>query len=503
MQRKVVSILASSWCFYVTVGLLLLQASWIALTARYPQAFDEQFHFGVIQLYAHQWSPFFIHQPTNADRFGALTVDPSFLYHYLLSFPYRLLAHITSNQTVQVVSLRFINIGLFVSSLFVFRKLLAQTPASRALTHAILLFFVFIPVVPLLAAQINYDNLFIPLVGLSLLWMVQFVRQWQTEQVFPFERALWLLLLGIVGSTVKYAFLPVLAASAIIILATGWKAHQQLLPAWSKQLKALSVSKLAGYGLLIAVSLVFWLGVYGRNLVNYHALLPSCDRVLNVQRCMADAPWQRNYQFAHDGLAKPHVWSIVTYDWQWVDQSMRELLFTITSVFDSDGVTVVYYPENPLPLIQAVAWAVFISGAVLVIYYRQRLWQLTFFRISALVSLLYIVGLWAEDFKGYLYTGQPVAIHGRYLLPFLPLMLIAIGLCYSWLLHSSKLRARTYFPQRQAWLVVLALLLVLQGGGFITYIVRSDSTWFGGDDTKASKVNRAARKVLKPVIIGD
>ncbi|MGC1177032.1 MAG: hypothetical protein WA843_03080, partial [Candidatus Saccharimonadales bacterium] len=50
---RFISFVASSWFFWGVVGLLVAQAAWIALSGRYPMAFDEDFHLGIIRLYAH------------------------------------------------------------------------------------------------------------------------------------------------------------------------------------------------------------------------------------------------------------------------------------------------------------------------------------------------------------------------------------------------------------------------------------------------------------------
>ncbi|MGI0134888.1 MAG: hypothetical protein ACREBW_08030, partial [Candidatus Micrarchaeaceae archaeon] len=83
-------------------------------------AFDENFHFGLIQLHADQWLPFFTHQPANADAYGAIARDPSYLYHFLMSIPYRLIRLITPNTTAQIIALRLINIALFTSGFVLF-----------------------------------------------------------------------------------------------------------------------------------------------------------------------------------------------------------------------------------------------------------------------------------------------------------------------------------------------------------------------------------------------
>src|SRR5665811_2105922 len=167
-SRRVVALVASHKFFWAVVALLVLQAAWIALSGRYPMAFDEDFHLGIIKLYAHHLSPIWSGQPPNYDTFGAVTRDPSYLYQYLMSFPYRLISLFTRDQTIQVLSLRAINIGLFAWGLTLYRRLLLRTGASKAIVHACLLIFVLIPIAPFLAAQINYDNLFLPMVALAL-----------------------------------------------------------------------------------------------------------------------------------------------------------------------------------------------------------------------------------------------------------------------------------------------------------------------------------------------
>src|SRR4051812_30373118 len=93
---RIIRLLNSSLFFKIVVALLVLQAAWIAFTGLYPMAFDEDYHLGVIRLYAHHLSPFWDGQPDGADRFGAVARDPSFLYQYLMSFPYRLISLVTS-----------------------------------------------------------------------------------------------------------------------------------------------------------------------------------------------------------------------------------------------------------------------------------------------------------------------------------------------------------------------------------------------------------------------
>ena len=222
-SQRFIAFLGSRAFFVVTAILFILQAGWIALSARYPQAFDEQFHLGIIQLYAHQLSPFFAHQPAGADAYGAVARDPSYLYHYLMSFPYRWIAHFTRDLTIQVIVLRFINIACLGSALFIFRKVLAFTGASKALINTTLFFFVATPVVPLLASQINYDNLTIPLTGLAIWWCLRFLRELRTNDIWHWDLLAGLLIICLLTSLVKYAFLPIFVGLGLVVLYAWWQ----------------------------------------------------------------------------------------------------------------------------------------------------------------------------------------------------------------------------------------------------------------------------------------
>ena len=49
VSGKILKIVSSRGFFWFVIGFFIFEAAWIALTAAYPQAFDEQFHFGLIK----------------------------------------------------------------------------------------------------------------------------------------------------------------------------------------------------------------------------------------------------------------------------------------------------------------------------------------------------------------------------------------------------------------------------------------------------------------------
>ncbi|HVX58758.1 MAG TPA: hypothetical protein VG964_03425, partial [Candidatus Saccharimonadales bacterium] len=200
-------VIASNGFFKAILIIFVLQAIWIAISAGYPQPFDENTHFGLIQLYSHHWLPF-ISEPTTANTFGVVSRDPSYLYHYLLSFPYRLSAHFLRNVDEQILFMRLFSIAFFAWGLVLFRKLLGYCKVSDGVLNASLLFFVLIPVVPLLAGQLNYDNLLMLLTPAVLLAAVRFTERLKAGE-FNLSGLCICLALGLLASITQIDFLPI------------------------------------------------------------------------------------------------------------------------------------------------------------------------------------------------------------------------------------------------------------------------------------------------------
>ncbi|HVX47784.1 MAG TPA: hypothetical protein VHA05_00280, partial [Candidatus Saccharimonadales bacterium] len=293
------SFVSSESCFYLLVVFFVLQALWIALSGRYPMAFDENFHFGIIKLYAHHISPFWGGNPPDSGAFGPVAHDPSYLYQWLMSFPYRLVGVFTSSQTAQIIALRLVNIALFTAGLPLYRRLLLKTGASKTIVHFCLALFVLVPIAPLLAAQINYDNLFFPLTATALLLAISFSERLRRGQ-FDLERLAWLAVIAMLGCLVKYAFLPIALAIVSYLLVRLKRTYRSvgdlgsaIKKGWSSvsgRLRWLLLS-------LLVVSFGLFAQRYFVNLVRYHAPVPSCEQVLTVKECGAYGPWARDYEY--------------------------------------------------------------------------------------------------------------------------------------------------------------------------------------------------------------
>jgi hypothetical protein len=308
LHRRALTALSSRAFFRVVLALLVLQAVWIALSGLYPMAFDEEFHLGLIRVYAHHLNPFLTGQPPGADSLGAVARDPSYLYHYLMSFPYRLISAFTHDLAAQVLLLRAINIGLFAAGLVLWRRLLLRTRASSAVVNLSLLVFVLIPVVPLLAAQINYDNLLFGLVALALMWTLDIGSGLAARKRVNGTMLLRLVILCLLTSLVKYAFLPIFLAIAVYLAARAYGSLGGWRPVWRAVRAGLASTRRRTLILLSAAAVLALLLAgqrYGINLVRYHTPDPDCGSVLSVQHCKAYGPWYRNYLYQAHETSKP------------------------------------------------------------------------------------------------------------------------------------------------------------------------------------------------------
>ncbi|HEY5805806.1 MAG TPA: hypothetical protein VIS56_00285 [Candidatus Saccharimonadales bacterium] len=489
-SRKLTSLLASRTFFYVVLGFFIFEAVWFVVSAMYPMPFDEDFHFGVIKIYAEQWSPFLTAQPEGADKFGALVHDPSYLFHYLMSFPYRFISLFTQSEWIQVVFLRFINVALFTWSLVLFRRVLRRAKTSDALINTALALFVLIPVAPQLAAHINYDNLLMVLVA----WM--FLVTFRLIESFRERRVDMVALLAFVGiclftSVVKYAALPILGVTALFIAGVAFWSFRGKGKRFLYRVKDdyLRIEQRAKVVLLVVlgIGLVLFAQRYIVNLVQYHHPVPDCGKVLTAEQCKQYGPWGRDYYLEQNKPADfgPNIpWFLD----QWWKGMRHRLFFAI----NGSHASYTNYTELPVPVRTATV-IVAVGVLATVIWWRPVFRNNMYYVLFSLVILGYVIILLNDQLSSYKQTAEPVAINGRYLLPIaLPLAaLMGSGIASG----LRKFKAEAAKP----FLASIAILLFLHGGGILTFILRSDESWYWPDQT-IRNINQSARTIIDPII---
>lgn len=487
LGQRVSAWLGSRMCWQVVLGLFLLEALWFVASAQYPMAFDENYHLGLIKLHAAQWTPFFTAQPHDAAVYGAVVRDPSYLYHWLMSFPYRLITAVTDNFVAQVVFLRLINVGLFAGGLLVYRRILRRIGVSSALSNSLFAVFILIPVVPFLSAHINYDNLFFLVVPLTVLLALQLMDGLK-ERKIDAQTLILLLATLFVSSLIKYPFLPIFAVTALFLLWYGWR-YKVLgragLQSFVASFRALASVRRVILLILLVVAFGLFTERYVANLITYHNPVPACDAVISQDECAQYGPYGRDHLYAQEKPASFHP-NIFVYAGEWFYGMWYRLFFAINYN---------YATSPPLLVISTLSIGIAVLLVVgVIIRFRALFAGKPMRQLILCIVLGYVLILFQDGFSAYAKTAQPVAINGRYLIPFLPFVFAFGGLAW-----SQILRNRSVYKPIVASVVIAVFLL--QGGGTMTFIIRSGDTWMWNNSVVRG-TNRLVRSAAWPFIIG-
>lgn len=487
------SVLASGWFFAVTIVALLLQSLWIVITAIYPLPFDEYFHLGIIKIYASQWSPIINAQTPDASILGDVTRQPSYLYHYIFSFPHRFLSLFSNDQTFMIISLRIINVGMVCLAVVLFRRLLISWGLSKRLVHFVLMIFVLTPIVPFLAAHINYDNLILVLAPLLFMFATRLIKNSQHLAV----NLIYLITFGMAASLVKVYFLPIFAVTFIYILIVLSKRHGTkilgvLKSSWENTRKGGGFIFLVLLFLVVSVLFVERTGI---NLAKYKTVEPDCAQVQAEEVCSQYMPWQRN---KNNELNKPIdlvYGNIVSYGQHWVSKMTRGY-FAIFSHTPTKVVSpaepfgpIVLRPIMPIPI--SLGSVVFASGGLLIIIESKKIWRSRYLRYSMILCSSYLAILFVFNYMSYQSIGAAQAIQARYTYPILILIFTLIAVAFNYAIKSRQLKVTLAF---------VVLLLYLQGGGILGYLIRSDYDWYW-QDNNVIQINQSIQGILKRVII--
>lgn len=471
--------------------LFSFESLWIALSNTYPLPFDEYYHFGLIDLYSHRWLPFISNQPDYAAVYGDITRNGSYIYHYFMSFPYRLVGIFTDSFVAKVIIFRLFNIAFFVIGLFLFRKLLAKLGLSLRLTHFVLVCFILVPIVPLLAAQSNYDNLLIILLPTVLLLAVDIIKQKEINA----KTIILLLSLSMLTCLVKHTFLPIFLILFgyifyVLIRRNGGGFFSKFLTSFNTQNRN---SKII-LAFLLLVCLFLFGERYLLNTIKYHNPQPDCLKVQEFDVCSQWSPWIRNYRYI-DRYKDVQTEGPVGFSKIWVPKMINDAFIAFTYVrVDPVGIRSELgdvKTKEALSIPKATAKIIFAIGIILILMNFGRLWNDSRWRMIFMITIFYTVTLWLLNYMQYRQLRHIVAIQPRYMIILAPLIMGAIAKAYYVAIKSRKVRAT---------LATVVLLALLQGGGASIYIIRSYSVWYWPNKTVVW-VNSRARDVLYKITI--
>jgi hypothetical protein len=493
---KIINFLGSNSFFWLIVGIFVIQAGWLAVSASYPMLYDEYYHPGFIDIYSQQLSPFIESQSDSVtERYGDLTRSNSYLFHYIMSFPYRIITGLSDSFYLAIVSLRLINVFFVAAGLFIYRKLLIEANFSSAVINASLFILTMIPVFPHVAAHVNYDNLLFLLTPAFLLYGLRIIDSKKVNS----KNLIIFVSLGAIASLVKFSFLPIFAVAFVYVTLKLIRKKRSKLPNKIYQ-SLMSNSKKTVF--LLAVLSILSVGLFVErhigNLIMYGSVKPTCKLIQSEETCNKQPVQKRNKNATESQINNPQqLYNIVDYTRiHWVPNTLNNSIVGGVNIGAEERERFDYKLKSsegaaPIPILIATVWTMFLVSIILVSYSWRELRQMKGFGYFSSILLVYLLSVWIiTNYLGYLKTGQPFAIQPRYFILLMPLIFAYITQAASFAIKTRAIKVGIF--------VILTVLLT-QGGGISTYVTRSNEGWYWQRKSIIDS-NMQLQKILKPII---
>lgn len=484
---------ASKKFFRLVVILFTVNAVWATSSFIYPMVFDEYAHFGMTKIYSQQWSPFISEQPPEASLFGDITRDPSYLYSYLLSFPYRLFNLFIKSETGLIIVLRLVNVSLVVLAIFLYKKLFLSWGISPRSVNFVIFAFVSTMIIPLIAAHINYDNLMFTMSAIFLILGTNII----SNKGKFFTQSTLFISIGLLTSIVKHNFLPIFVVTLFYVAGTTWYKNRRCLKkwislVWSNRPNNLIVASLI---ILVILSSGLFLERHGQNLIRYHTVAPTCDKIQPVEVCKNFGPWYRNRNNLLNKSPDVLYGNPLSFTQHWTSKIMRGYF----APFSHTPTQVVSEHEPFGPIVRKAispsqivfAYLVLFIGSFSVLIYFKKLWAKIYIRLAILIISIYLIVLWLFNYQLYQKLGVAQAIQARYTYPILLLIFIVFVEAFKYLIQSER--------QRKA-ILMLFIVFFVWGGGIIGYQIRADENWYW-QNTTVITINKRIQNLLRYVVI--
>ena len=489
-----VAVLGSGWwTAFVLVG-FALQAGWVALSARLV-IYDETYHLQVIEAFSHRLTPIIDQQLTDgpigdAERYG------SWVYHYLMSLPWRALRAVGVDVETRTTVLRLLTVLMVTGALLVFRQLFRELGASSAVANVALLLVAGSPLLVFLAGAVSYDNM---LLLVAAGFYLASLRLWKAH---VFDPAGWLavIALGTWGSLTKYTFLPVVAFLGLALIVRQWPyLRHTFVPESASFLRGLPRPTLLRRLALVAgatTGVAIFVERYVVNLIRYRALTPACETIHETALCEMFGPWARNQELraTFEGLS-PSLHTLTDYiSNQWLPLMFRYTTFI--GVMNDDATRAAYGPN----IMGAIIAVFIISIVVALVLSWGVIRSITGARVLLAASGFYLVVLLGQNYLDYLDMGVAVGVASRYALLVYPVVvgIVCIGV--------NRVLSETSTTQGRGLrvaLVVGMLVCLTQGGGFLSYLWSAEPDWLRDETSVVGRATTELTNLSRVLILDD
>ncbi len=423
MIRQIKNIIKSKKFLYFFIALFTAQALFFAAAINYKVPGDEEYHYSFINYYAQRpiTSGPIITDQNELFNLGDIQRTPSYAFHYASSFYLRLVQIFTSNVETQVFMLRLVNVAFGVVALLLLVRLAKKIGIADVTTNLTIAWLSMTVMFIWVFAGISYDNLAIMLFFLLLLQLTSMQERIRVKVlVFSVLTSITLVL-------VKETYLPVVIIGFILLFGyrlakDGFiKNIQDIKTSFTK----VWASKQRILFIFICLLTILFAGLfmerYAVNYARYKKFTPTCDQVHSVEECMQHSIFRRNTgqkkdfeQRKKEGIVK--LDSFFAFSSDWVDSIYRRTYFyrgMQSSPFS--------------PKASQVALVTSIFASILLLFGLLHIRSLTPAQLGiGILTLLYCLIVLLYNFNTYRFYGYPFAIQGRYLLPVLPFIYMAV-----------------------------------------------------------------------------
>ena len=399
--------MASNKFFYSLLGVIAASCILFAVSITYKIPPDEYYHFRFIEFYASQplsHGPFIADQGTDFFDLRDITRIPNYLYHYVISFPLRGLQQITDSIFTQVLVLRLMTLSIGIASIFVVRRILEQIKASKFIQHSVLILISLTGMQLWMFASINYDvpATFFYLLCVSLALSILHGKGITTKHLTLFG------LFAMLCVLIKVTFIPFLA---LLVLITVVLKRKDL-----RFTQNLRLNNFKHVMLILAVLVIGFLFIerIGGNIVRYHQIEVTCDKVHAYSECMQDDVFSRNENQKRAYTVQKAEGRGVIYQPYQFTQMWATFMYERSHFYYGHEQMTANYGAKILAVVTAGGMI------ILAVVWRKRIANSQGEKLLLLTAASYAGVMYIFNLQTWLTYGQPYAFQGRYLFPVMP-----------------------------------------------------------------------------------
>jgi hypothetical protein len=449
-MQKIKNFLQSRKFLYIIIAFFAAQAIFFAAAINYKVPSDEEYHYTFINYYAQRpisAGPIIANQ-NELFNLGDIQRTPSYLYHYVMSFYLRIVQLFTSSIETQVFMLRLLNVSFGVIALLLLVRLARKIGVSDLTTNLTIAWLSMTGMFIWVFAGISYDNLALTI---FFLFLIQLVNLKEHLKVQALIRAM---LSGVILVLVKETFLPVVILGFLLLFGyrigrTGIKNNlNELSGSFRDTWRSKSRPLLMVLCVITIIASGLFVERYAVNYARYKKFTPTCDQVHTVDECMQQGIYRRNTGQKREFEQRKkeqdvRLDSLPVYSAKWAGYIYQRTYF--------------YRGMQTIPANQKASRVAIVTAAfagLLLFFGAWNMRRLNTTQLGlAILTVIYILMVLLYNFNAYRFYGYPFAIQGRYLLPILPFIYMAV-------IGSARMLYRKLGKNLKLVFVVVSILII-------------------------------------------